>query len=184
MKTKRVLRVMVLSATLFVHASAQTYIGRQLVDQYPTTAWNTLTYGLTWLPTDYTTNTSQKYPLIIFLHGSGEGGDGVNGLWNLISQGLPRQIAMGWTPEAVNPVDGQNYKFIVVSPQAPGAAHWSYGYGQLPYILYDVVNRYRVDTSRIYVTGLSAGGAGAWACVTNTPEFAKKFAAIVPVDAE
>ena len=163
--------------------SAQTYIGRQLVDQFPTTAWSTMTYGLTFLPTDYATNTTQKYPLIIFLHGSGEGGDGVNGLWNLISQGLPQRIAQGWTPEAVNPVDGKNYKFIVVSPQAPSAAHWSYGYGQLPYILYDVVNRYRVDTSRIYVTGLSAGGAGAWACVTNTPEFAKKFAAIVPVDA-
>ena len=174
---------MVLSATVFFQSFAQTYIGRQLVDQYPTTAWNTLTYGLTWLPTDYSTNTNQTYPLIIFLHGSGEGGDGVNGLWNLISQGLPQRIAMGWDPEAVNPVDGQNYKFIVVSPQAPGAAHWSYGFGQLPYILYDVVHRYRVDTSRIYVTGLSAGGAGTWACVTNTPEFARQFAAIIPVSA-
>jgi len=163
--------------------TAQTTIGRQLVDQFPTTAWSTMTYGLTWLPTDYSSNTTEKYPLIIFLHGSGEGGDGVNGLWNLISQGLPQRIAMGWNPEAVNPTDGKNYKFIVVSPQAPSAARWSYGYGQLPYILYDVVHRYRVDTSRIYVTGLSAGGAGAWACVTNTPEFAKQFAAIVPVDA-
>ena len=160
---------------------AQSYIGRQLVDQYPTTAWNTMTYGLTWLPTDYHNNSSERYPLIIFLHGSGEGGDGEWGLYNLITQGLPMTIANGFNPEAVSPVTGQNTKFIVVSPQAPGAAHWSYGFGNVQYILADVLARYRVDASRIYVTGLSAGGAGTWSCVTNGPDFAHKIAAIVPV---
>src|SRR4051812_4508250 len=110
----RVLIIGLVCCFLSRTASAQTYIGRQLVDQFPTTAWNTLTYGLTFLPTDYATNTTQTYPLIIFLHGSGEGGDGVGGLYNLITQGLPQRIASGWTPEAVNPVDGKNYKFIVV----------------------------------------------------------------------
>lgn len=159
---------------------SQTTIGRQLVDQYPITPWGTPTYGLTWLPPDYNTSTT-KYPLIIFLHGAGEVGDGTGGLYNLISTALPQKIADGWNPQAVNPADGQNYQFIVVSPQAPWASHWSYQYGHVQFILKDVINRYRIDTNRVYVTGLSAGGAGTWSCVTNGPEGAKKFAAIVPV---
>ena len=76
MKTKRVLLLMVLCAAVSMQCLSQSTIGRQKVDQYPVTAWNTLTYGLTWLPTDYDSTTT-KYPLIIFLHGSGEGGEGV-----------------------------------------------------------------------------------------------------------
>src|SRR6476661_11231093 len=130
-----------------IQSSAQV-MGRQNVDQFPVTAWGTPTYGLTWLPTDYASNPTQKYPLIIFLHGSGEGGDGVQGLNNLLIYGLPNKIANGFNPEAVNPVDGQNYKFIVVSPQAPSAAHWSYAWGSIQWILQDVKKRYRVDESR------------------------------------
>ena len=105
---------MVLSAVICGHVHAQTTMGRQNVDQYPTTAWGTLTYGLTYLPSDYNSTTT-KYPLIIFLHGSGEGGDGIPGLNNLLIYGLPNRIANGWDPQAVNPADGKNYKFIVVS---------------------------------------------------------------------
>jgi poly(3-hydroxybutyrate) depolymerase len=180
MKTKRVLILMVLLATVGLQVYAQSVIGRQNVDQYPITPWGTPTHGLTWLPSDYHSSTTQ-YPLIIFLHGSGEVGDGVDGLNNLITTALPQKIAQGWDPQAVNPADGQNYQFIVISPQAPWASHWSYQYGHLHWILKDVINRYRIDTTRIYVTGLSAGGAGTWSCVTNGPEAARKFAAIVPI---
>src|SRR4051812_3818355 len=159
--------------------SAQTMIGRQRVDQFPSSSWGTTTYALTWLPTDYN-STNKDYPLIIFLHGAGENGVGVNGLWNLLGTALPQKIAWGWNPEAVNPVDGQTYKFIVVSPQAPS---WSYGYNQLQYIIPAILDKYRVDRSRVYVTGLSAGGAGSWGCVTNGPSFANQFAAIVPISA-
>lgn len=180
MKTKRVLLSMAFLTALSLQLYSQTTIGRQLVDQYPITPWGTPTYGLTWLPPDYNTSTT-KYPLIIFLHGAGEVGDGPGGLYNLISTALPQKIADGWNPQAVNPADGQNYQFIVVSPQAPWASHWSYQYGHVQFILKDVISRYRIDTNRVYVTGLSAGGAGTWSCVTNGPEGAKKFAAIVPV---
>lgn len=158
---------------------SQTTIGRQKVDQFPINQWGGTQYGLTWLPTDYNTSTT-KYPLIIFLHGSGEAGSGVGGLYNLITTAIPQKIANGWDPVAVNPVDGQTYNFIVVSPQAPA---WSTGFPAIQYILNDVVSRYRVDTSRIYFTGLSAGGAGTWAAATNGFNFAKRIAAIVPVSA-
>ncbi|MBA3685838.1 MAG: hypothetical protein H0W72_11450 [Planctomycetes bacterium] len=158
-------------------------IGRQLVDQYPITAWNSPTYGLTYLPPSYANSTAQ-YPLIIFLHGAGEVGDGVAGLNNLLGTALPQKIAQGWNPQAVNPIDGRTYEFIVVSPQAPSASRWSYSYAHLQHILRDVQARYRVDPARVYVTGVSAGGAGTWSTVTNNDAtFAAKIAAILPVSA-
>ena len=161
-------------------AHSQTTIGRQKVDQFPITTSGSLTYGLTWLPTDYNTSTT-KYPLIIFLHGAGEDGDGISGLNQLISTALPKRIADGWNPEAVNPADGQTYKFIVVSPQAPENSNFSYSYTHVRNILADVLTRYRVDQDRIYITGLSAGGGGTWSSVTNDDNFTKKIAAIVPI---
>ena len=161
-------------------ANAQTVIGRQKVDQYPITSKGSVTYGLTWLPTDYA-STSKSYPLIIFLHAAGEVGDGIAGLNNLIKVGLPKKIADGWNPQAVNPSDKKNYQFIVVSPQASTRSGWSYSYAQVVYILADVEKRYRVDATRVYIIGESAGGGGTWSCVTNDSNFTKKIAAIIPV---
>jgi len=180
MRAKRFLLLTILCCTLSLSYS-QTIIGRQNVDQYPVTGWGTMTYGLTWLPTDYSTNLTQKYPLLIFLHGVGETGNGTGGLYTLLNTGLPQTIAQGWDPEAVNPVDNQNYKFIVVSPQASTSVGWSYQWNALQYLLPDVINRYRIDTTRIYITGLSAGGNGTWTCLTSGPQAARKFAAAVPI---
>src|ERR1700733_4506349 len=168
---------LLLTAIVYAPSFSQTVIGRQNVDQYPITAAGALTYGLTWVPPDY--NPAKKYPLIIFLHGSGEGGDGISGLNNLLNQGLPWWIARGFSPSAVNPVDGKTYEFIVVSPQAPSAWEWSYQYLEIQYILPNVLSRYSIDQSRIYITGLSAGGSGTWSCVTDDSTFARRIAAIM-----
>jgi poly(3-hydroxybutyrate) depolymerase len=162
-----------------LHLAAQSIIGRQKVDQYPISSSGNTTYGLTWLPADYTT-TTKRYPLIIFLHGTGESGSGIGGLYNLITTALPQKIAQGFDPAAVNPQDGKLYQFIVVSPQAPS---WSYSFSSIQYMLPDIISRYRVDEARIYISGVSAGGAGTWSCVTNGPSFATKLAAVVPVSA-
>lgn len=176
----KIFTLLAVFALLTCSVSAQTYIGRQLVDQYPITSFRQMTYGLTWLPAEYN-STQKKYPLIIFLHGAGECGDGVQGLNNLITQALPKKIADGWDPEAVNSSDGQSYKFIVISPQAPKSSNWSYTYTHVRYILADVLSRYRIDESRIYISGASAGGGGTWSSVTTDSNFTKKIAAIVPV---
>ncbi len=177
MKAKLLLSSLLLTAMLSP-SFAQTTIGNQNVDQYPVSAAGALTYGLTYVPADY--NPANKYPLIIFLHGSGEGGDGVAGLPTLLNQGLPWWIARGFNPSAVNPVDGKNYEFIVVNPQAPASWQWSYQYAEIQYIMPNVLSRYSIDQSRIYITGLSAGGAGTWSCVTDNPAFAQTIAAIMP----
>src|SRR5215210_7677250 len=103
MKTKRFLLWVILHVVILPQCFSQTTVGRQLVDQYQISPYNTTTQGLTWLPTDYNVNTTQKYPLILFFHGSGEGGDGISGLYHLTTQGLPRTIANGFNPEAINP---------------------------------------------------------------------------------
>ncbi|GAC1705699.1 MAG: hypothetical protein NVS9B7_12130 [Flavisolibacter sp.] len=178
MKAKRTILLMGIFMTITSLLFAQ-LIGRQQVAQFNSDQNANKTYGLTWLPSDYNSS-STSYPLIIFLHGIGEGGSGISGLNNLIATGLPYIIAKGWDPQAINPVDGKNYQFIVVSPQA---SSWSYGYPQIQYIIKDIITKYRVDISRIYLTGLSAGGAGAWSGATNGPDFAKVFSAIVPISA-
>lgn len=182
MSNRRKTTILLLVTFLFIgKINSQTVIGRQKVDQFTSTSWGVKSYALTWLPNDYATNTSQRYPLIIFLHGKGETGDGVWGLSKLTSTALPQIIANGWDPEAVNPVDGQTYKFIVVSPQSSTASQWSHQWSSIQYMLPEIISQYRVDTNRIYITGLSAGGHGTWSCLTSGPEAARKFAAAVPV---
>lgn len=163
-------------------ARAQTMMGRQIVDQFPKSASGTPTYGLTWLPENYD-NTTRRYPLIIFLHGSGEGGTTVADLSRLYTaspRSIAGRIADGWNATAINPITGQQDSFIVVSPQAPS---WSYSYTELKHILPSILSRYRVDTSRIYLTGLSAGGGGVYSTFgSRDSNFIKKFAAMMTVN--
>jgi predicted peptidase len=42
----------------------------------------------------------------------------------------------------------------------------------------EVIRNYRVDKSRVYLTGLSMGGFGTWSLAAAHPE---KFAAMVPI---
>lgn len=161
-----------------VHIQAQTIMGRQNVDQYPRTAGGTLTYGLTWLPQSYN-NSTRTYPLIISLHGTGEVGTTQADLARLYSaspRAISGRIADGWNANAVNPLTGAEDSFIVVSPQA---ASWSYGWAELRYILPNLLSRYRIDTSRIYLAGLSAGGGGSFTTLgSNDVNFIRKFAAV------
>jgi hypothetical protein len=162
----------------------QTTIGRQQVDQFKSDQWGDRSYALTWLPTDYNSSGSAQYPLIIFLHGVGEGGSTVNDLNRLITQSppaLPEQIANGWNATAKNPLDGKTYEFIVISPQASNG--WSFNYDQLKYIVPDILSRYRVDLSRVYITGLSAGGDGVWTVMGSADvAFTSQFSAFVTVN--
>ena len=71
-----------------------------------------------YLPQGYSSNTWQNYPLIIFVHGVYESGNGTSDLGNILNcwTSLPRLIANGGFPNSFN-VNGQNHSFIVLSPQ-------------------------------------------------------------------
>ncbi|MET0392994.1 MAG: hypothetical protein ABW019_07620 [Chitinophagaceae bacterium] len=128
-----------------------------------------------YLPKDYDKG-KKKYPLLIFLHGLGELGNGGPDLPKVLRNGPGRLIADSTFPDAFV-VAGKTYRFIVFMPQF---IHWPWP-GTTQAIVDYAVKHYRVDRSRIYLTGLSMGGGATWECVGNSKKHAKQIAAIVPV---
>ena len=81
-------------------------------------------------PSDYG---SQLHPLIIFLHGIGERGNGTSQINTVAANGIPNQCANGATMRFT--VAGQTSSFVVLSPQLSA----SYGYWP-PYYLTEMIN--------------------------------------------
>jgi predicted peptidase len=117
---------------------------------------------LLFLPAAYNSRPADQWPLIFFLHGSGERGSDV---WRVATHGPSKYIE-------THP----DFPFIVVSPQCAEREHWSSD--ALMDLLDQAVQLYRVDTNRIYLTGLSMGGFGAWELASSYPE---RFAAVAPI---
>ena len=112
------------------------------------------------LPDDYGT-TTKAYPFILFAHGNGEAGTDISEIYNNQSNaGGPAKFVFHnqWPTSFTNPVDGQPYKFIVLSPQQPNAANGSLDWTSVDFIVNYMKAHYRIDLSRFYMTGLSGGG--------------------------
>ncbi len=117
-----------------------------------------------WLPPGY--DPARPWPVIVFLHGTGECG----------TDGL-RQTQVGLGPALRR--DPDRWPFIVVMPQkADQASMWADHAGMVFVELNEVRREFRIDESRIYLTGLSRGGNGTWAIAAAHPE---AWSAIAPV---
>lgn len=121
----------------------------------------TLRY-LLYLPADYEKKASDKWPLVLFLHGSGERGDDIE------------KVKIHGPPKLVS--EGKEFPFILVSPQCPTGSRWDAQ--ELDKLTDELANNYRVDRQKLYVTGLSMGGSGTWSLVSAQPS---KFAAAIPL---
>lgn len=125
---------------------------------------------------------SQKYPLVLFLHGSGERGD------NNVAQ-----LVHGMNDFAKDD-SRERFPCFVVAPQCPQMGSWTNRRRgaeapppdagptepmQLVVELLDSLQKeFSIDARRLYVTGLSMGGFGTWDLIQRYPE---KFAAAAPV---
>ena len=130
-----------------------------------------------YLPQGYSTSGSQKYPLMIFVHGSGETGDGSPAqISRVLRNGPPKLIDQGIFPNSFT-VKGQTFRFIVLSPQF---TIWPDDINIDDIINYAIKN-YNVHTSRIYLTGLSMGGGVVWQYAGADINYGRRVAAIVPI---
>jgi predicted esterase len=118
---------------------------------------------LSYLPEGYDQDPAKRWPLVLFLHGSGEIGDNLD----LVRQsGLPKLAE-----------EGRSFPFILIAPQSP-EEEWFWLAAAQNVLLDQVCANYRVDPDRIYVTGLSMGGRGTWMQAIEYPD---RFAAIAPI---
>ncbi|MBZ4409007.1 hypothetical protein K8640_12340 [Myxococcus sp. XM-1-1-1] len=127
-------------------------------------------YGhVVYLPPGYDAGTN--WPIVIFLHGAGERGDGgPTQLGRVRNMGLQSYIDR----------NGKDYPFILVSPQTSTSNFWNdqEALDSLDPFIERILSTYKVDRKRVYLTGLSMGGAGTFSYASTFPA---KLAAAIPV---
>lgn len=132
----------------------------------PKVLWNGYLLPFRWyVPSGY--NPGTAYPLVIFLHGSGEmGADNAD---QLSSNGN----------YSFKLLENANHPAFMVAPQLPSGAWTGKQYQtMIQEILAAMQANYNIDPDRIYVTGLSYGAAGTWGLLYNNPN---QFAAAIPI---
>jgi predicted peptidase len=127
------------------------------------------------VPAHYT-ETTKKYPLLIFFHGAGQLGDGNGNLPYVLNDGVAHMISLKKFPPSFT-VNGKNFSFIVLSPQFN---RYPSNEEILSLINYAKV-AYRIDPSRVYVSGLSMGG---FVASNFAADYPTQVAAVVPISGE
>lgn len=135
-------------------------------------------------PDGYVKEGQDRYPLVIFLHGTvGRGADNV------------KQLRSG-VEEFVKDATRKQHPCFLAVPQCPSDKMWfnvgpNDAKGNLPLpqhptepaatvldLIESLCSEHRIDRERIYVTGLSMGGYGTWDLISRRPEL---FAAAIPI---
>lgn len=112
-------------------------------------------------------NASQRWPVIVFLHGVGEGGSDATS-----------NLGVGLGPAVAE--RASTFPFIVIFPQSD-SGYWnadSSAASDAIAALHEVERTYRVDEDRVYLTGLSTGGYGTWVIGAK---YRSEFAGLVPM---
>lgn len=147
-------------ATLLLLFSFLSFTGSaQLVAKGLTASNGTFIGFYQYTPYDYNPNQNPKYPVIIFLHGIGERGNGTTDLPNVLNNGTPRNIKEGHTMRFF--WNGKWETFLVLIPQLSNNYGWWQNFYVDEMIKYAKANL-NVDPDRITLTGLSLGGGGTW----------------------
>jgi predicted peptidase len=116
---------------------------------------------------------STRFPLIIFLTGAGQYGNGSIDLPSLLNDGPAQLLDEKRFPASLT-VNGQTFSFIVFTPQFRNIASVL----NVKECIAFAKTNYRVDTTRIYLSGLSIGGELAADAGAEIPS---QLAAVVPL---
>ena len=127
------------------------------------------------LPEHYSARPRARWPLLLFLHGAAQRGAD---LGIVAEHGLPRLLAH---PEALSPAEQRAAaqlarSFVVLAPQCRQLEVWDED--AMLALLDSVVSTLRVDSRRIYLSGLSMGAFGAWSLAMRHPQ---RFAALAAI---
>ncbi|MBI3209755.1 MAG: prolyl oligopeptidase family serine peptidase [Candidatus Solibacter usitatus] len=160
------------------------------------------------LPRGYESEKGRKWPVLLFLHGGGERGDGLGDLEKVLAHG---PLMEAWTKN-------RDLPFVMISPQMPAmeqatrpaaappanaarrpsapimtrqmredAPRWNEEGPPLGWwvnekdvlkMVDDTLRDYRTDADRVYVTGLSYGGFGTWHFAGAHPD---RWDAVAPI---
>ncbi len=124
-------------------------------------------YGyVEYLPAGY--SASGNWPILIMLHGVGEEGNGTSQLSSVRNNGPNNEIDNR----------GRDFPMVILTPQFPS---WVTPNGDTTgldaFVTYALAN-YKVNSKRLYMTGLSMGGGGTW---DYAAAHGDRLAAIVPI---
>lgn len=120
----------------------------------------------------------KQYPLVLWLHGGGARGDDPS-------------LILSWGDEHgplffAKPENQYLYPCFILAPQCPPGRFWSDPFSEEPLdqirlvleILDSLQTEFNIDSTRLYVIGISMGGYGTWDIIARRPN---KFAAAVPI---
>jgi predicted peptidase len=150
--------VLALSCTSMTPTAQTGFLNREIVTEGR--AYRYVVY----VPREF--DRAKAWPVLLSLHGGGErGSDGIR----------QTQFGVG----AAIRRNAERFPMIVVMPQAPPDERWLDGPARgAMAALERTISEFHGDRNRIYLTGLSMGGYGAYAVAYENPE---TFAAMAPV---
>ncbi|MCO6498012.1 MAG: T9SS type A sorting domain-containing protein [Chitinophagaceae bacterium] len=169
--TGKILVVIVLAFQVSNSVSSQT------LTAMPNTSMSDNSNGFyEYLPSGYNSG-NQKYPLLLFLHDVGELGDGSAAqLSSVLTRGTAKQINDGTFPSSFT-VGSKTFRYLVLIPQFSA---WPTS-KDIDDIINYAIDNYRIDTVRIYMTGISMGAGAMWEYAGESFNNARRISAMVPV---
>ena len=134
-----------------------------IIDQHYSNSRANMGFKL-FLPEQYGSPTMGPFPLLLFLHGIKRRGSDLRLLDGYGLLGIAERR--------------EHFPYLLIAPQCPEATFWPEHRDLVLGIVEQVSQAYRVDRSRVYLTGFSMGGNGVWDLAANTEGV---FAAAAPL---